>query len=322
MATALDGAVDTAAVRELRRAVYSKPSVERADLARLLEFGRRAGAGTPQEYADLLADVATDVLVNQADPPKYISPEDANWLIAQLSAGSGMSCSAEFEMLLAVLRYAVSIPPALSSFAVGEIERAVLEGHYAAGGLPDHVAGIVTKGDVEALRSCVFAATQGSSLHVTRDSAEALFRIAHATSSAKNDPSFDDFFAQAIGNYLMGIAFHWTPSVAEESERKKWLDEPRPAAGIFLRGFFHIGKTEEQRAYDAENARLKIENDADRAELAGKADIDAAEADWVLSHLTRAAGLTQAEKRLLLFLRENAKSIPPTLLQAIEAEAK
>jgi hypothetical protein len=322
MATALDGAVDAAAVRELRRDVYSKPSVERADLARLLEFGRRAGAGTPQEYADLLADVATDLLVNQADPPKYISPEDAKWLIGQLSAGSGLGCSAEFEMLLAVLRYAVSIPPALSSFAVGEIERAILEGHYAAGGLPDHVAGIVTKRDVEALRSCVFAATEGSSLHVTRESAEALFRIAHATDVAKNDPSFDEFFAQAIGNYLMGIAFHWTPSVAEETQRKRWLDEPPPAAGGFLRGFLHIGKTEEQRAYDAENSRLKIENDADLAELAGKANIDAAEADWVLSHLTRAGGVTPAEKRLLLFLRENAKSISPTLLQAIEAEAK
>jgi hypothetical protein len=321
MAAALDGAVDPAAVRELRRGAYSKPAIERADLTRLLEIGRRAGLDT-QEYADLLADVARDLLVNQADPPKYVSPADADWLIAQLRAGSGLSCRAEFEMLLAVLSYAVSIPPALSAFAVAEIEKAILEGHYSSGGLPDHPAGVVSKADVEALRSCVFAATEGSSLHVTRDSAEALFRIAHLTSDVKNDPSFDEFFAQAIGNYLMGIAHHWTPSAAEEAEREKWLDRPAPAMGRFIQGLLHVRKTAEQRAYDEENARLRIENDADRAEIEGRANIDAAEGDWVLSHLTRSGGLTRAEKRLLLFLKDNAKSLPPKLLEAIETEAK
>jgi hypothetical protein len=321
MAAALDGTVDPGAVREFRRGVYSKPFVERGDLARLLEIGRRAGLDT-QEYADLLADVARDLLVNQAEPPRYVSVQDADWLIAQLRAGAGLSCRAEFEMLLAVLRYAVSIPPALSAFAVAEIEKAILEGHYSADGRADHPAGVVSQGDVEALRSCVFAATQGSSLHVTKDSAEALFRIAHLTSDAKNDPSFDEFFAQAIGNYLMGIAHHWTPSAAEEDEREKWLDRPPPAMGDFFHSLLHVRKTAEQRAYDEENSRLKVENDADRAEIEGRANIDVAEGDWILSHLTRAGGLTRGEKRLLVFLRDNAKSMPPSLVKAIEAEAK
>ena len=322
MAAALDGAVDPAAVRELRRGAYSKPAIQRADLARLLEIGRRAGLDT-QEYADLLADVARDLLVNQADPPKYVSPADADWLIAQLRAGSGLSCRAEFEMLLAVLSYAVSIPPALSAFAVAEIEKAILEGHYSAGGLPDHPAGVVSKSDVDALRSCVFAATEGSSLHVTKDSAEALFRIAHVTGDAKNDPSFEEFFAQAIGNYLMGIAHHWTPSATEEVARERRLDQPSPSTmGSFLHGLLHVRKTAEQRAYDEENSRLRTENDADRAEIEGRANIDAAEGDWVLSHLTRSGGLTRAEKRLLLFLKDNATSMPPKLLEAIATEAK
>jgi hypothetical protein len=316
MVAALGGAIDAAAVRDLRRGVFSRPSVERADLTRLLELGRKAGADAPKEYGDLLADVATELLVNQADPPN-----DADWLIGQLQAGGGLSCRAEFEMLLAVLRYAVSIPPALSSFAVGEIERAIVVGHKSAGGGVDHVAGVVTRDDADSLRNSVFAATQGSSLHVTRESAEALFRVAHATSDANNDPSFDELFAQAIGNYLMGIAYHWTPSVAEELERKKWLEKP-PDFGGFLHGLLHVRKTEEQRVYEAEIGRRKSENDADRAEIDGKSDIDAAEGEWVLAHLTRAGGLTRPEKRLLLFLKENASSLPPTLLQAIEAKAQ
>ena len=198
MDATLDTAVDAAEVRELRRSIYSKPMVSKADLTSLLDMGRKAGADVPKDYGDLLADVATDLLVNQVDPPKYISSADANWLIEQVQAGGGLSCGAEFEMLLGVLRYAVSIPPALSSFAVREIEKAIVDGHSAARGA-DHAAGIVTPDDVEALRNAVFAATDGASLHVSRESAEALFRIAHATSGRDNDPSFGKFRSNCVG---------------------------------------------------------------------------------------------------------------------------
>jgi hypothetical protein len=318
----LDAAVDAAGVQERRRSIYSKDLLSQADLTGLLELGRRAGADAPREYGDLLADVATDLMVNQADPPKYVSAADANWLVAQIQAGGGLGLRAEFEMLLAVLRYAVSIPPALSSFAVGEIEKAIVQGHRAAQGGADHVAGIVTRDDVESLRNAVFAATEGASLHVTRESAEALFRIAHATSGAANDPAFDDLFAKAIGNYLMGIAFHWTPSVAEEAEREKWLDQPSPSFGGFLQGLLHIGKTDEQRLDETERGRVKTENDADDVEIANKSEISAAEGDWVLAHLTRGADLTPAEKKLLLFLKENARSLPAGLVKTIESQAQ
>jgi hypothetical protein len=321
MDATLDKAVDAAGVRELRRAIYSKPMVSRADLTSLLDMGRKAGADVPREYGDLLADVATDLLVNQVDPPKYISPADANWLIEQVQAGGGLSCGAEFEMLLAVLRYAVSIPPALSSFAVREIEKAIVEGHSTARGA-DHAAGIVTQDDVEALRNAVFAATDGASLHVTRESAEALFRIAHATSGVNSDPGFGDLFAKAIGNYLMGIAFHWTPSVADETQKEKWLDESPPALGGFLQGLLHLGKTQEQGLSEVESQRLRFENDADRAEIAGRSDIKPADADWVLAHLTRDGEFTQPEKKLLLFLKENAHSLPAALQRVIDAAAR
>jgi hypothetical protein len=321
MDATLDTAVDAAEVRELRRSIYSKPMVSRADLTSLLDMGRKAGADVPKDYGDLLADVATDLLVNQVDPPKYISSADANWLIEQVQAGGGLSCGAEFEMLLAVLRYAVSIPPALSSFAVREIEKAIVDGHSAARGA-DHAAGIVTPDDVEALRNAVFAATDGASLHVTRESAEALFRIAHATSGRDNDPGFGDLFAKAVGNYLMGIAFRWTPSVADETQKEKWLDEPAPALGGFLHSLLHLGKTDEQRLSETESQRVKLENDADRAEIARRSDISSADADWVLAHLTRDGQLTQPEKKLLLFLKENAHSLPAALQRVTETAAQ
>ncbi|HLW91622.1 MAG TPA: hypothetical protein VKS78_10010 [Roseiarcus sp.] len=316
----MDAALDAASVQALRREIYAQPAVTRADLTKLLAIGRKAGAAAPKEFDDLFADVATDLLVNQVDPPKYVTKNDADWLVATLQSGGGLGCRAEFDMLLAVLRTAVSIPQSLAGFVVGEIEKAIILGHQASG-VGDHPQGIVTHDDVEALNSAVFAAAEGSSLHVTRESAEALFRIAHATAGANNDPAFEGFFARAIGNYLMGVAFRWTPSVDEERAKEKWLDQPAPSLGSFLEGMLHIGKSAAQRASDAEARKPKAENDADRDEIAEKSDIGALDGAWVLDHLTREGPLAPAEKKLLLFLKEDAHSLPPALQKAIDAQA-
>jgi hypothetical protein len=317
---AMDATLDAQGAQALRLVIYSKSAVSRADLAGLLDLGRKAGAEASKEFAALLADVATDLMVHQVDPPQYVTREDAEWLIGQIESAGGLTCRAEFDMLLAILRYAVSIPPALSAFAVAEIEKAIIEGHRA-GGVADHAAGVVGKDDVEALRCSVFAATEGDSLHVSRASAEALFRIAHATAGARNDPGFDDLFAKAIGNYLLGIAFHWTPSVAEERAKEQWLDEKAPSLGGFLSGMLHLTKTDAQRAADAESRRLREENAADRAEIDQKSAIGVADGDWVLAHLTRDGELTSAEKKLLRFLKEDASSLPPALAKVVAAQA-
>jgi hypothetical protein len=321
MTAVLDAAIDTEGARELRRAIYAKPSVGRDDLVGLLNFGRGAGAQASTEYLDLLSEVATDLLINQVDPPMYIGQRDADWLVAQLSANGGLNCHAEFAMLRALMSRAVSVPPALAAFAVREIEKAIVDGHSAADGA-DHAKGKVTREDVEALRTAVFAATEGSSLHVTRGSAEALFRIAHATAGADNDPGFNALFAQAVGNHLMGIAFHWTPNVADEIERERWLDRPAPGIGGFLGGLLHREKAGKQEAPLTEDERVRRENEADRAEIAARSDISATDGDWVLAHFAREGELTAAERSLLAFLKDNAHSLPPALAKAIEAQAR
>jgi hypothetical protein len=311
---------DPAAALALRRRIYSKDGVTRADVAELIAFGRAAGSGACREYADLLAEAATDLLVRQADPPGYIAGPDADWLIGQLADGGGLSCRAEFTMLVDVLRYAVSAPPTLAGFAVREVEKAILTGRRVASGEADHPAGMVTAGDVEALHSLVFAPTEGSSLHVTRESAEALFDIAHATASAENDPGFDDLFAKAVGNYLMGVAFHWTPTAAEAREHEKWADRPASFADFFskmveeppARRFAGLS-VETKTVDEADEQLFARENAADAAEIQDAAVLKASAADWVIAHLTRDGPLSSAEKRLLDFLAREASSMPAAL---------
>ncbi len=339
-------AIDAAGAQALRHDIYGKNKVTRDDLARLIDIGRAEGADAAPEYADLLAEVATDLLAEQVDPPRYISHCDADWLIGLLQGGDGLGNRAEFEMLVGLIRVAVSIPPNLAGFAVAEMEKTIIHGH---GG--EHAAGVVTHDDVEALRLAVFAATEDSSLHVTRDSAEALFRIAHATEGAANDPGFADFFAKAVGNYLMGIAFHWTPKASEEIQAEKWLDE-KPTLGGFLHSMFgghddeqtsanHM-ESELEQAIDArehategrrhltdlassvsrrDDARAYVENQADAREMAEANRIDDAEADWLLAHLTRDGRLSSPETSLLRFLKAESPSISPKLQDILDRQA-
>jgi hypothetical protein len=312
--------LDVAAVLAMRRTIYSKDGVTRADFVQLLSAGRASGSGACPEYADLLGEAAADLMVRQVDPPNYIAVADSAWLIGQLANGGGLSCKAEFTMLADVLRYAVSAPPALAAFAVREVEKAILTGRRTATGGADHAPGIVTSGDVEILRSLVFAATEGSSLHVTRESAEALFDIAHGALSGQNDPSFDDFFAKAIGNYLMGVAYHWTPSADEARTHQHWADRPASFADYFAKMVQEplaarfgglVAKTKTVDAMD--EAVLARENAADATEIKQLGALNANSADWVIAHLTREGPLTSAEKRLLAFLTKEASSMPAAL---------
>ncbi|HXY59066.1 MAG TPA: hypothetical protein VEH76_10850 [Methylocystis sp.] len=299
MSALIDGNGDVAG---LRREIYAKEAVSREDLAGLL----RRCDDSP-ELSRLVADVATDLLVHQADPPRYVSQADADWLVGELR-GSQVAYAVKIAALLDVLHYSVSAPPSLEAYCVGEIEAAIVEGRNG------HAKGIVTPQDTQALRQAVFAPVEGSALHVTRASAEALFRIAHASKNGENDPAFDDFFAKAVGNYLMGVAFHWTPSAAEEREKERWLDAKPQSFGAFLGSMFSsVGSLDIRSLDDVEEVIDAQRNEADAREMAAASEIDAAETRWLVAHLSRQGDLTSAEKALLKFLKQEAPSLPEPL---------
>ncbi len=319
----MDAVLDAARVMELRREIYSKPEVSPEDLSGLLAQGRAAGAAAPAEYAALISQVAVDLLINQTDPPKYITQPSADWFVGQLAAG-GLSCAAEYRMLTDVIREAISVPPSLAAFAVGEIEKATTTGHVAAGGVSDHPAGRVTGADVEALRVAVFAATEGSSLHVTRASAEALFRIAHVCSGGVNDASFDPFFAGAIGDHLMGIAHRWTQGADEVLADEKELTQ-KPRFGAFVKGLLGQNPADPEArksVNDQVEDQLEAQEVADDAERALAAPIDGDETAWLLSNLTQGGRLTSAETALLRFLKAESPVLSANLLARAQTAAK
>ena len=300
----------------LRRQIYGDRDTRRGDFDMLLSHA--AALGADPDFITLLCDVAVDVFLLQADPEYYLTDADAAHVIDILGRDGGIASVAEFAVLKALLGHAVDAPPTLASFALREIEKAILSGRRDALGGQDHPAGVVMASDVEALRAILFAPSHGTMLHVTRESAEALFDIAHATAAADNAPEFADLFAQAIGNYLMGAAMLGAPSREETLAVERELDRPADGFLGFLSAMMHA-PTAQQVGDVLESVDGQVEdregliNDANDLALEANVPVDAGEAQWVIAHLTRGGPLTAAERRLLAFLKEEAPSAPPEL---------
>jgi hypothetical protein len=306
---------------QVRKAIYSHDQLTVSDMDLVLGIARKAGRQPCPEWTAVFCDALTDYVVHQNDPADYIPQEKADWLTATLAKNGGVCSRTEFEMLIDVMTHALGVPTSLSTFALSEIKTAIIKGRRDAITGEDHPAGIVTKADVEALRAVLYAAKTGTPGHVTRDEAEVLFEIAHATSQA--DPSFDELFARAIANYLMAINLH-VPDAAEALHFEKWLDEKEDLAGFWSRMFhglptgnsFNVFESP-AKAYEADMARQDAD---DRTLLHERENITDSEAAWVIAHLTHEGELSSAEKRLLQFLEAQALSIAPPLRALIDKE--
>ena len=306
---------------QVRRAIYSHDRLTTSDMDLVLDVARKAGRRPCPEWTAVFCDALTDYVVHQNIPCDYIPQDKADWLRASLVQNGGICSRTEFEMLIDVMTHALGVPTSLSTFALSEIKAAIIKGRREAITGEDHPPGVVSKVDVEALRAVLYAAKTGTPGHVTREEAEVLFEIAHATSHAQADPSFDELFARAIGNYLMAINLH-VPAAAEALHFEKWLDEKEDLLG-FLSRMLHRAPTlnslnvfgSPAEAFEADLAR----QDANDRTLRNESEkITDSEAAWVIAHLTREGELSSAEKRLLQFLGTQAPSIAPPLRAVID----
>jgi hypothetical protein len=317
--TAVD-AISASEALDVRRKIYAHDPLTLEDMDLVFRTAQKS-VNDSIEWTNLFSEAVTDYVVHQNDPPDYIPQEKADWLVAKLKETGGVTMASEFAMLIDVMKSALGVPPSLSAFALREIETAIVSGRRNAIGGGDHAAGAVTKADVEALRSVLYAATTGSLGHVAREEAEVLFNIAHATAHGTCDPAFDDLFAGAVGNYLMAICWHG-PDLKQVLHREHWLDEHESLGGFFSRmltpgqteTYRELMKSPLERAND-DMAALERQDDAARAE---SEQITGAEADWLIAHFTRQGPLTSAETRLLKWLDDEASALPAKLRALVE----
>lgn len=322
---AVTGKVDAAQISELRRSIYADGIVSREDAEVLFEIDR-ARQSHNGEWSQMYVEALTDYALNREPPAGYLSDDTAGWLIGQITKRNIPATDTEIALLVNIIENARQVTPAFSAYALRLVKDMVIyaDGTDARGRTHGGIA--VTAADVDCLRRILWGAGCEGHLAISRDEAEALFAIADASTGADNHPDFDDLFARAVGNYLLGASGRSVPSRDVALRRETELPYRKNVLGMLARTMASASTAANARFVldtiggafddDLDVAHEKAEHARDlAADAAGIMTAD--KAAWLLDHVGRNGTMTAPEKALVRFVAREAVALDPSLASLV-----
>ncbi|HYD12796.1 MAG TPA: hypothetical protein VEC11_08105 [Allosphingosinicella sp.] len=211
-------------VLAVRRAVWPDGRVSDAEAGIVFDLNRAVGEPSP-EWRDFFIEALTDYVVNQKAPRGYVDEANAAWLIAEVDRDGEPVSRLEVELVVKVIERALNCPASLRSWALAQIEEAVVRG-----------ARTVDADECRLLRRLVFAPGGEGALVVGQDEADLLWRLKDACLRSDNAPEWKTLFVQAVGNHLMAWS-SYKPLERDEAARLEAFvnDHSSSVAGFFAR---------------------------------------------------------------------------------------
>lgn len=304
----------------LRRAIYGDGYPGQAEAEAIFRLDHAARVKV-KEWKDFYVDVLTDYFVWQSDPKKYIGEEQGEFLIRNLLRDNRIAGIAELELVVNLINWAVSTPDQLKDLVLEAVRDSVLtpdERLYGWG----RKAGVITPVDVEIVRRAIYSQGTHGGYTVTQHEADIIFELEDATTEAKNDKGWQDLFVKAIANFLMfPRGAPKTLSAEEYKSREKWLEERRGVGKLLAqvgrnavtpRGWvdrFTDGWNN-MDTFGTQARRAQAEKETGEIrEALSRESIDAAEARWLADKINANDKVTDNERALLRFIRENSPGI-------------
>jgi len=322
-AVAKGGNVDASDILELRRTIYRDGIVSREEAGALFDIDRRRTSHS-DAWSDLFVEAITDYALNQEPPVGYLAEDTANWLVDEISKQAKPSTDADIELVTNIIEKAREVPAAFAAFALRLVKNMIIYG-----GGPDargrpHPGGRVSEADTSALARILWGAGGEGLMAISREEAEALFDIVRASAGAENDPKFDDLFAKAIGNYLLGATGHAVPP--REVALRQQTDQVyhTQVLNVLTRTLASVSKVPDTQFVidtirnarslgdDVEHA-FAVTNGEREAAIAAASELTAAKAGWLLQHFDQGGVMTEPERALVRFLAREASKIDQSL---------
>lgn len=288
-------------VLALRRQVWPDGNVSDAEATSLFELNRLVRDPTP-EWAAFFVEAITDYLVNSRKPRGYIDDSGAAWLIDQIGAPVG---ALELELVVKLLESALNAPASLKSFALRQIESAVLSGEGATRETGPVRPRMIDEDEVTLLRRIIFAPGGDGALVVSQEEAEMLWRLKDACLGAANAQGWKALFVQAVGNHLMAFS-SYRPLERGEAERLEAFVADHRASVLGFLG--RMRATRPTETVDIVRTALSGEApvDHDAAVDAARA-ITSDEDSWLQGRIDADGTRDELEEALLAFIAEETK---------------
>lgn len=247
-----------------------------------------------QDWSARFIDTVRDYVIENEAPKGWVNEDESDWLIALTDIENSAPSAFDVELLIAILRKTEGAPDRLAETVLAAMVRLVKD------------EGVVSSERVEDLRAIMFAPTGHQGLWISRLEAQCLFEINDAVASARNAPSWDDFFARAIGNHLMSRSHPSPQSEADALAREKWLqDTSVNVAGLLSRtaSSFFEGNWWKSVLHNSDDS-MASEYAARRAGDQVAEAITMNEQDWLNQRLGWDNRISSAEKALINFLKQ------------------
>ncbi|MGB3796847.1 MAG: hypothetical protein WA957_11150 [Alteraurantiacibacter sp.] len=296
---AADRTITLEEVRALRGAGWADGQMSREE-AEIIFATQHAIESPSREWSDFFVEAIQNFVLNDSDPRGFASAEEANWLIGQIETDGKVCSMTELELLTRIIERAQNVPETLKTFALGVLEREVLEGVG-----PTRCGGELSETHVSAaecriLRRVVFGHSSDRPAAVSRREAEVLFRIKNAVTGSDNTPEFERLFVQAVGNYLIGFA-HSNGQISRERmlELEAFVADNKASIGRFMGSM----------AKNAPNAfgvvfGKKDEGPSRSQQVAAEAEINGMEQAWLDQQIAESGEVDRYDAALLAFIAE------------------
>ena len=221
-----DGKIDREEVETLRKALYADGKIDQEEADFLFELNDAvSGKKNDPAWNQFFVQAISDYLLNDEKSPGVIDEEEGKWLVEKIGA-DGQVDGLEKQLLDNLKKNAKKVPAAVTALITGSIAaKAISTENVDLKQLKTELIadGKIDKEEVERLRKTLYADGK-----IDQEEADFLFELNDAVSGKKNDPAWNQFFVQAISDYLLND--EKSPGVIDEEEGK-WLVEKIGADG-------------------------------------------------------------------------------------------
>jgi hypothetical protein len=303
---ARDGAITADEIASLRKAGWSDGRISVEEAEAIFAINNALSEPTT-EWSDFFVEAIGEFVINRLEPKGYVTPQQADWLIAQIAISGDVDSLTELEVLVRVAEKATSVPASLRAHVLEQIEHAVVtgEGPTRCGG--ELQAGNVTEAEERLLRRTLYGIGSERPAGISRREAELLFRIKDATLGAENAPAWKRLFVQGVGNYLGGFTAHTPVSRERAAELEAFMSDTSTSIGRFF-GRLATDRVGANRFGMVFGRKGEPARDF-AAEAATEAEVTGAEKAWLDEKVFANGRVDEYDRALLDFLYEDKRFV-------------
>lgn len=299
---AATGRIGAEDIVELRRAGWADGKMD-PDEAEALFHANDQLPDSSDEWCDFFVEAMSEFVVHTVEPRGYVDQLMAEELIERIDRDGRLGTRAELELLVRVMEKATSVPAVLKTYALHQIEAAVLGGDGPTRRGTLDPAGI---NDTECtlLRRMIFAPGSDRPAAVSKAEAELLFRIKDATLYEKNAPAWEKLFVQGVANFLLGFGGAEPLPAERAAELEAFMNSEGKGIGAFLARMMKADVEEEVGTAFGSLLDIAPNPGGVEFEAEAAAELTEAEESWLLDHIDADEELDPLEKALLAFISD------------------